>query len=73
MIEEDTEERKVPLPVDFMKRLDEETAAKGFFEKLSYSHQKEYIQWIETAKQEETRQRRIEQTIEKLKENKKKD
>ncbi len=36
------------------------------FDALSFSHRKEYIQWIESAKKPETRTRRIAQAIEKL-------
>jgi hypothetical protein len=38
-----------------------------FFEKLSYSHRKEYCRWITEAKKEETRLNRLEKAIEMLK------
>jgi len=38
----------------------------NYFETLAYSHKKEYIQWIESAKKEETRKNRIENAIGKL-------
>jgi uncharacterized protein YdeI (YjbR/CyaY-like superfamily) len=38
----------------------------SYFESLAFSHRKEYIQWIESAKKEETRTKRIHQAIEKL-------
>ena len=38
-----------------------------YFDSLAFSHRKEYIQWIESAKKEETRIKRIEQAMEKLK------
>jgi uncharacterized protein YdeI (YjbR/CyaY-like superfamily) len=44
---------------------------KAFFDKLSYTHQKEYVNWITDAKKEETRQNRIAKTIEMLKKGKK--
>lgn len=37
-----------------------------YFESLAYSHKKEYIMWIESAKKEETRKSRIEKAISKL-------
>lgn len=37
-----------------------------YFNSLAFSHRKEYIQWIESAKKEETRTKRIGQAIEKL-------
>jgi uncharacterized protein YdeI (YjbR/CyaY-like superfamily) len=36
------------------------------FEGLSYTHRKEYARWVEDAKKPETRQRRVEKTIELL-------
>ena len=42
------------------------TAAKEAYHKLSYSHQKEYVEWINDAKKLETRKNRINQAIEKL-------
>jgi uncharacterized protein YdeI (YjbR/CyaY-like superfamily) len=36
-------------------------------EKLSYTHKKEYVRWIESAKKEETRASRIEKAMEMLK------
>ena len=37
------------------------------FEKLSYTHRKEYCRWITEAKKEETRSRRLEKAVEMLK------
>ncbi|MHC1770320.1 MAG: YdeI/OmpD-associated family protein [Flexilinea sp.] len=37
------------------------------FLQLSYKHQKEFIRWIEGAKRDQTRQNRIAQTIQMLK------
>lgn len=36
------------------------------FNKMPYSHRKEYLLWIEDAKKPETRKNRIEKAIEKL-------
>jgi uncharacterized protein YdeI (YjbR/CyaY-like superfamily) len=36
------------------------------FEKLPYSRKQEYIQWVEEAKKPETRVKRIEESIKKL-------
>ena len=62
----DTEPRVVTPPPELKKALKGNKAAQGVWEKLSYTHQREYAQWIEEAKKPETRQRRLEQTIEKL-------
>jgi uncharacterized protein YdeI (YjbR/CyaY-like superfamily) len=37
------------------------------FEKLSYTNRKEYCRWLTGAKREETRQMRLEKSIEMLK------
>jgi uncharacterized protein YdeI (YjbR/CyaY-like superfamily) len=65
-LEEDSEPREVQLPPDLSEALDGSPAAKAFFEQLSYTHQKEYVQWIEEAKREETRQRRVQGTVDLL-------
>ncbi len=65
-IEQDTEPRVVTVPEDLQKLLTENGTAKTFFEKLSYTNQKEYVNWIESAKKEETRQRRLEKSIQML-------
>jgi len=62
----DEEERTVEIPVDFKKVLKSEGLLAGF-EKLSYTHRKEYVRWIEEAKKEETRQRRVEKAVAMLK------
>jgi hypothetical protein len=65
-IEPDTEPRVIEIPKDLMKELKKDKEAKAFFDKLSYTHQKEYVRWVEEAKKEETRQNRIMKTIEML-------
>jgi hypothetical protein len=69
-VEPDTEPRLVEIPRDLMKELKKEQEAKVFFDRLSYTHQKEYVTWITEAKKEETRQNRILKTIEMLKKGK---
>ena len=65
-LEEDTAPREVKLPPDLLDALEASPEAKAFFLQLSYTHQKEYAQWIEEAKQEATRQRRLEKTVQML-------
>jgi hypothetical protein len=65
-VEADVEERVVTLPAELKKSFKAAPGTKAAFEKLSYSHQKEYVTWIEEAKKDETRQRRIAKTLEKL-------
>ena len=65
-IEQDTEIRVVIVPEDVIVLLDENQKAKKFYESLSYTDQKEYIRWIESARQAVTRTRRIGIFMEKL-------
>ncbi len=66
-VEADNEPRVVELPKDLLKEFRKDKEAKAFFDKLSYTHQKEYVKWIEEAKKEETRMARIVKTIGMLK------
>ena len=70
-VEADTEERVVEIPVELKKAFKAEKEAKAAFDKLSYTHQREYVMWINEAKRDETRQGRIAKTIEMLKKGKK--
>ena len=69
-VEPDTEPRIIEIPAELKKTFKADKEAKAFFEKLSYTHQKEYVTWIDEAKREETRQNRIAKTVEMLKEGK---
>ncbi len=70
-LEEDTEARTVELPADFEAAMKCETAVLEFYKKLSYTHQKEYVNWIVEAKREDTRKRRIAKAVEMMKDGKK--
>lgn len=70
-VELDTEERVIEVPAELKKLFRTEKEAKALFEKLSYTHRREYVMWISEAKKEETRQKRIVKTIEMLKKGKK--
>jgi hypothetical protein len=61
----DEEARTVEAPAEFEKLLKKEKLWAGF-EKLSYTHRKEYCRWIAEAKKEETRQRRLAKAVEML-------
>lgn len=56
--------KELVVPDYFIAALNKNKKAREAFEKFSYSHKKEYVQWIIEAKREETRQRRIQTTIE---------
>ena len=71
VVEADVEPRVVELPADLMKEFKKDKTAKENYDKLAYTHQKEYVKWIEESKKEETRQNRIVKTLEMLKQNKK--
>jgi hypothetical protein len=59
VIRRDTQPRVVTVPVDMKKMIGASKKLSAFWDKLSYTHQKEYVQWIEEAKRPETRARRI--------------
>jgi hypothetical protein len=65
-VEEDTEPRQVEIPQDLKDALQDYPQALAFFMSLSYTHQKEYVRWIEEARRAQTRQSRVAQTVEKL-------
>ncbi len=56
------------LPEDLGSVLHKDPTAWANWEAFSYSHKKEYIEWVTDAKQEETRKRRIAQALEKIRE-----
>jgi hypothetical protein len=67
ILEQDLEERVVEIPADVQKLLSKHKKASEYFSGLSFTHRKEYIRWIESAKKEETRLRRLDQFMERLK------
>jgi len=69
-VEEDVQPRVVNIPDDLKAALAADPAAYTFFEKLAYSHQRDYVQWVEEAKRPETRQTRIQRTLELLQQGK---
>lgn len=69
-MEKDTEKRAVEVPKDLAAALDA-SGLSEVFSKMSFTHQKEYVNSINDAKREETRVRRIEKTLEMLKDKKK--
>ena len=70
-IELDTEPREVTVPADFREALGRDPEAGRFFDSLSYSHKSAYVLWVESAKKDETRQRRIPEAVRMLKEGRK--
>jgi len=58
--------KEVKLPDDLAAALKKNKKQSDFFHTLSFTNKKEYIEWIVTAKREETRTIRIKGTIERL-------
>ena len=62
----DPTSKEVKLPDDLTAAFKKNKKEAVLFDSLSFSHKKEYIGWIVTAKREETRNNRIKGTIERL-------
>jgi hypothetical protein len=65
-IELDTAPREIVVPDDFGLALDAEPAARRTFDRLSYSNKSWHVLQIDGARTDETRQRRIDRSIEAL-------
>lgn len=65
-LELDEEPREVSVPAALAEGFEGDPAARAIFDALAYTHRKEYARWIEEAKREETRQRRVTQALEML-------
>lgn len=65
-IEKDEEERIVDVPKDLKNLLSKNLKAKVFYDSLSFTNRKEYSVWISAAKKEETREKRLKDTLVKL-------
>lgn len=57
------EKKELVIPEYFTEALKENKKAMAAFKGFSYSHKKEYLQWITEAKGEDTRQRRMNQAL----------
>jgi hypothetical protein len=62
----DAGKKTIILPDDLAAVLKNNKKANDFFQTLSFTNKKEYVEWIVTAKKEETRLERIKGTIERL-------
>ncbi len=58
--------KEIKLPVDLAAALKKNKKEAAYFDTLSFTNKKEYIEWIVTAKREETRVERIKGTVERL-------
>jgi Bacteriocin-protection, YdeI or OmpD-Associated/Domain of unknown function (DUF1905) len=66
LVDRDDAPRDVEEPDDLRSALDEDNDARLTFEALSFTHRREYVEWITEAKRDETRRRRIDKTLEML-------
>ncbi|MBK8610962.1 MAG: YdeI/OmpD-associated family protein [Chitinophagaceae bacterium] len=62
----DDKKRTIKVPSELQLLFNKNKKAAVFFESLAFSHRREYVEWILGAKKAETRQKRLETTIEKL-------
>jgi hypothetical protein len=67
-MELDTEPRKVAVPQDLADALAADPDAKKAFASMSFTHRREYVDWVEEAKRSETRTRRIASTVARVRE-----
>jgi len=68
VIERDDAPREVEVPPALQAALDGDAVARAAYERLSFTHRREYANWIAEAKQETTRSRRTERALEMLRE-----
>ena len=62
----DYKKRTVEVPRELQQLLNNNKSAASFFDSLAFTHRREYVEWIISAKREETKARRLETTMEKL-------
>jgi len=62
----DPKTKSVRLPNDLSMALKKNKKHEDFFDSLSFTNKKEYIEWIITAKRQETRDERVRETVERL-------
>jgi hypothetical protein len=65
-VELDTAPRELTVPDDFQQALNADAEARRFFESLSYSNRQRFVLNVEGTKNPETRKRRIDSAITKL-------
>jgi len=63
-VELDTAPREVEVPEALAAALAADPQAKASFEGMAFTHRKEYARWVAEAKQQETRQRRVQRALE---------
>jgi hypothetical protein len=66
----DTGPREVEVPPALAAALEGDPDARAKFDALAFTHRKEYARWIDEAKRDETRDRRVAKALEMLREGK---
>lgn len=62
--------KEIKIPRDFQSAISKNKKAKSVFDNFPPSHKREYIEWITEAKRDETRKKRIKQSVEWISEGK---
>jgi hypothetical protein len=60
--------REVEIPPALLRALETDPEAKAAFDRLAFTHRKEFARWIAEAKKDDTRERRVAQALEMLRE-----
>lgn len=66
-LELDEDQREVDVPGALAEALARDPSASSAFDGLAYTHRKEFARWVTEAKRDETRQKRVSQAIQMLK------
>ncbi|HYF29852.1 MAG TPA: YdeI/OmpD-associated family protein [Chitinophagaceae bacterium] len=59
----EVKDKTVQVPDDLQQALNKNKTAAAFFNDLTYGYKKEYVEWVTTAKREETRKDRIAKVV----------
>lgn len=65
----DSKNKTITIPADLEAAFKKNKKAQTYFQSIAFSHKREYIEWIVTAKREETREKRVKETIKMLSRN----
>ena len=58
--------RTIVIPVELQQLFNDNRPAAVFFDSLAFTHRREYVEWIISAKKEDTKTKRLQTTMEKL-------
>lgn len=62
----DYKNRTIAVPDELQQLFNTNKKAASFFDSLAFTHKREYVEWIVSAKKDETKQKRLVTTMEKL-------